>query len=58
MDNLTLFLNGFLSYLLVFAVFGVTILVACLIGIALRKNKNARTAVTDTEGSDESAAQE
>ena len=40
--ELTLFLNAFLSYGLVFAVFALTILVAFLIGFGLRKSKNKK----------------
>lgn len=40
MDNLILFLNSFLSYLLVMAVIVVLGGVAIFIGIKLRKNKN------------------
>lgn len=42
MENLILFLNGFLSYLLVFVIFLVAIIVAVFVGIALRKNKNSK----------------
>ncbi len=40
--ELTQFVNAFLSYLLVFGVFAVTILVAFLIGFGLRKSKNKK----------------
>ena len=40
MTNFTLFLNSFLSYLLVFFVFGAAIIVAYIIGINIRKAKN------------------
>lgn len=45
MNNLILFINSFLSYLLVFAVFAVCIVASCLLGVALRKyrNKSAET---------------
>lgn len=42
MTNLILFLNSFLSYLLVVAVFGVVIGAAVFTGIKLRKNKDAK----------------
>ena len=40
----TLFLNAFLSYGLVFVVFAAAIVIAFLIGFALRKNKNKKEA--------------
>lgn len=40
MTNLTLFVNGFLEYLIVFLVFGASIVVAMLIGFNARKIKN------------------
>lgn len=40
MDNLILFINSFLSYLLVFAVFAVCIVISCLLGVTLRKYRN------------------
>ena len=45
MANLIAFLNSFLSYLLLFAVCVAVILVAVKIGITLRKNKDAKTAL-------------
>ena len=45
MANLIAFLNAFLSYLLLFAVCVAVILVAVKIGITLRKNKDAKTAL-------------
>lgn len=47
MENLVLFINSFLSYLLVFIVAVAVIIVAILIGVKLRKNKNAKDANTD-----------
>ena len=41
MDNLILFINSFLSYLLVMAVVVVLGAIAIFIGIKLRKRKNA-----------------
>ena len=40
MNNLILFINSFLSYLLVFGVFVAVIIFACVCGVTLRKNKN------------------
>ncbi len=40
----TLFLNAFLSYGLVFVVFAAAIVIAFLIGFALRKSKNNKDA--------------
>lgn len=44
MTNLVLFLNSFMSYLLLVAVFVLVIGVAVFIGIKLRRNKNAKEA--------------
>ena len=41
MDNLILFLNAFLSYAFAFIVIVALIVIACFIGINLRKKKNA-----------------
>ncbi len=58
MDNLTLFLNGFLSYLVVFFVFLATIVIACLIGVALKKSKNAKMITEEADAADHKTAQE
>ena len=42
MSNLVAFFNSFLSYLLLFGVFVVIVMVAVAIGITLRKSKNAK----------------
>lgn len=47
MNNLILFTNSFLSYLLCFAVFVVAVLIAVFIGTSARKAKNAKE-VTDS----------
>ena len=51
MDNLVLFINSFLSYLLVFGVFVAAIIMASVLGVSLRKikNKNANTVSIETE---------
>ena len=51
MNNLVLFINSFLSYLLVFGVFVAVIILSCVCGVTLRKikNKNAGTASIETE---------
>ena len=51
MTNLILFFNSFLSYLLLFAVIVVLGVAAALIGINLRKKKDAK-AVEVTETAD------
>lgn len=48
MNNLILFLNSFLSYLLVFIVFAVLIVVAVLVGIKVRKSKNQKEEVASS----------
>lgn len=45
MNNLILFINSLLSYLLVFAVIVVVAGVAVFIGIKMRKNANAKEAL-------------
>lgn len=47
MENLILFLNSFLSYLLVFVIAIAVIIVAIIIGTKLRKNKDAKIATTE-----------
>lgn len=49
MTNLILFINSFLSYLLVVAVFIVVIAAAIFAGIKLRRNKNAKEAAENAE---------
>ena len=44
MDNLILFMNSFLSYLLLMAVIVVLVGIAIFIGIKMRKSKNAKFA--------------
>lgn len=50
MQNLILFLNAFLSYLLVFVLIVALVIVACVIGVKWRKSKDAKTALA--EGAD------
>lgn len=45
MTNLILFLNSFLSYLLLFALIVVLVIVACVIGVKWRKSKDAKAAL-------------
>ena len=42
MANLVAFLNSFLSYLLLFGVCVAVVVIACVIGIRFRKNKDAK----------------
>ncbi len=42
MNNLILFLNSFLSYLLLFVIMVALVVIACVIGVKLRKSKDAR----------------
>ncbi|MBQ7839753.1 MAG: hypothetical protein IJ390_04600 [Lachnospiraceae bacterium] len=53
MANLIAFLNSFLSYLLLFAVCVAVILIAVKLGIMLRKNKDAKTALEAAEATDQ-----
>ena len=59
MTNLILFVNAFLSYLLLFVLVVALAIVACIIGVKLRKNKDAKAAAqkdadaaSDISGSD------
>lgn len=42
MTNLILFVNAFLSYLLLFLFIVVLVIVACIIGVKWRKSKDAK----------------
>lgn len=42
MNNLILFLNSFLSYLLLLVIMIALVVIACVIGVKLRKSKDAR----------------
>lgn len=50
MNNLILFINSFLSYLLVFAV--IVVVVAVAIGITLRKKKDAKEMALESAAAD------
>ena len=53
MTNLILFINSFLSYLLLFALIVVLVIVACVIGVKWRKSKDAKAALeTQTDTAD------
>lgn len=49
MANLVAFLNSFLSYLLLFAVCVIVVAIAVVIGIKLRKKKDAKDALEAKE---------
>lgn len=49
MVNLIEFLRLFLSYLLVFAIFSVVIVIAVFAGISLRKKKNKKEALLKSQ---------
>ena len=58
MTNLILFLNAFLSYLLVFVLIVALVIVACIIGVKWRKSKDAYAAAngeTDAVGTNTTA---
>lgn len=46
MANLILFLNSFLSYLLLFVLIIALVIIACIIGVKWRKSKDAKTALS------------
>lgn len=52
MDNFLMFLDRFLEYFICFAVFLVCILIACFVGIKVRKAKNAKAEVLATDESE------
>ena len=57
-NNAILFTNSFLEYLLVFGTSVVVVIIACVIGVSLRKSKNARIeaesiAAPDADGDQE-----
>ena len=45
MANLILFVNSFLSYLLLFVLVVALVIVACIIGVKWRKRKDAKAAL-------------
>ena len=45
MANLIAFINSFLSYLLLFGICVAVVIAACLIGVRLRRNKDAKEAL-------------
>ena len=52
MKNLILFINAFLSYLLIFVLIIALVIVACIVGVKWRKvkdAKNAESAVADDQ---------
>ncbi|MBD5544907.1 MAG: hypothetical protein HDR01_11895 [Lachnospiraceae bacterium] len=42
MNNLILFFNSFLSYLLLFVIMIALVVAACIIGVKLRKSRDAK----------------
>ena len=52
MDNLILFVNAFLSYLLVYIIALALIVTAILLGIRFRKHKDAKKAASAIESKD------
>lgn len=49
MTNLILFVNAFLSYLLIFVLIIALVVVACIIGVKWRKSKDAKAAMNNSE---------
>lgn len=59
MNNLILFVNSLLSYLLVFVVIAIVAGIAIFIGITMRKKKNAQEALeAETADAEEAVAAE
>ncbi len=58
MGNAILFFNAFLSYLLLFALIVVLVIVACIAGAKWRKSKDAKAALqTTADGTDASGGE-
>lgn len=55
MNNLILFLNSFLSYLLLFVIMAALVVIACVIGVKLRKSKDAKLLEEDLLEKEETA---
>lgn len=55
MTNLILFVNAFLSYLLVFVLIIVLVIAACVIGVKWRKSKDAKAALQEAAQADAAA---
>lgn len=55
MANLILFVNAFLSYLLIFVLIIALVIVACIIGVKWRKSKDAKAALTGANEQAETA---
>lgn len=53
MNNLILFINSFLSYLLVFGVFALAIIAACVLGVTLRKIKNNKVQAVSVDAEEQ-----
>lgn len=51
MNNFIAFANGFISYLVCFIVFILAIVIACFVGIAIRKAKNKKAEAILADGS-------
>ena len=49
MTNLILFINAFLSYLLIFVLIIALVIIACIIGVKWRKVKDAKNAAVDDQ---------
>ncbi len=47
MNNLILFINSFLSYALCFVVIVALVVIACIIGVKLRKKKDVQVIVAE-----------
>lgn len=57
MTNLILFINAFLSYLLIFVLIIALVIVACIIGVKWRKIKDAKNAANAVENQAEAAGE-
>lgn len=58
MVNLSAFLGYFVSYFILFAVFVVLAVIACMIGIKWRKAKDAKAALTNEYDASQAASEQ
>ncbi|MDD6812409.1 MAG: hypothetical protein PUD93_11165 [Lachnospiraceae bacterium] len=56
MNNLILFVNAFLSYLLLFALIVVLVIIACVIGVKWRKSKDRKLAEAGEENTEQTVS--
>lgn len=53
MNNLILFVNEFLSYVLIFIIFVLVMIISGVVGVRIRKNKDAKLAMASSDTPDD-----